>query len=661
MTEPAFRFPYLREGTVSALVGTSLLGAASAAPFAVAVLHREAIAIDLELDAGTINRWVGAGVAVFVLGAIAAAAIGPIGARLRVMGVAALLPATLAVVSAGVRDAFALRCLLAAMALTWAPTLVMARSVSLEVCGARSGWRAIAVGWAGVGAGVASIGLWEMVADVANWGYQLAAAGIVAGLGAVLLAGSTPVGTDPDGVRSGDPSTVAAREPLVLLALVTGAATLGTSTLVLDHLAVRWGRDLGGQGGLFALGGLATAFWLAFGHWFNGIARRSARGLTGLAGAAVAVGASLMMIAAGSVTYIGALVCFAGAALAFALAACAIESALSAGRAASDRHGSVSLAAAAAGIGGLALLAGPTLMDQIARGWVIVVFASPALLIGLIVAYAERAAAPAGQHAATPDQVAPVQVMGAAPGAPLLECRNLEVGYGNVQVLFDVSLTVDDARIIALMGTNGAGKTTLLRTISGLLTPTSGTIRFGGVDITSFDPTWRVQLGVTQIAGGQALAEDLTVGENLRVFGHSLGRDRRRLNDNIDAALEVFPRLAERRDQLASTLSGGEKQMLALSKALICSPRLLIIDEFSLGLAPRIVGELLPVVERINANGTAILMVEQSVNIALSIADHAYCMEKGEIVFDGSAAALREDPSALRSVYLEGVSAVVAS
>jgi ABC-type branched-subunit amino acid transport system ATPase component len=170
------------------------------------------------------------------------------------------------------------------------------------------------------------------------------------------------------------------------------------------------------------------------------------------------------------------------------------------------------------------------------------------------------------------------------------------------------------------------------------------------------DPTWRVSLGISQIAGGRAVAEGLTVAENLRMFGYSLGTDRAALRSGIEAALDAFPRLAERRNQAASTLSGGEKQMLALAKAFILRPRLLIIDEFSLGLAPKIVGELLPVVTRINQAGTAVLLVEQSVNIALSIAEHAYCMEKGEIVYDGAASRLRDDPELLRSVYLEGVS-----
>jgi ABC-type branched-subunit amino acid transport system ATPase component len=146
----------------------------------------------------------------------------------------------------------------------------------------------------------------------------------------------------------------------------------------------------------------------------------------------------------------------------------------------------------------------------------------------------------------------------------------------------------------------------------------------------------------------------LTVIDNLRVYGHSLGRRRRAMDEGIDATLDAFPALADRRNQLASTLSGGEQQMLALGKAFILRPQLLLIDELSLGLAPKIVGELLEMVRRINQSGTAIVLVEQSVNIALSLVDHAYFMEKGEIRFDGPARDLLERRDLLRSVFLEG-------
>jgi ABC-type branched-subunit amino acid transport system ATPase component len=237
---------------------------------------------------------------------------------------------------------------------------------------------------------------------------------------------------------------------------------------------------------------------------------------------------------------------------------------------------------------------------------------------------------------------------------PMLSCRHVDFSYGQLQVLFDVNFTVDDGEMVALLGTNGAGKSTLLRVISGLGLPSRGSVHFRGAEITYLDAERRLGLGVTQIPGGKAIFGPLTVVDNLRVYGHTLGRRRQDIDRGIDATFEAFPRLAERRNQLASTLSGGEQQMLALGKAFILQPQLLLIDELSLGLAPKVVGELLDMVRRINETGTAIVLVEQSVNIALSLVDHAYFMEKGEIRFDGRAQALLERGDLLRSVFLEG-------
>jgi ABC-type branched-subunit amino acid transport system ATPase component len=239
---------------------------------------------------------------------------------------------------------------------------------------------------------------------------------------------------------------------------------------------------------------------------------------------------------------------------------------------------------------------------------------------------------------------------------PLLGCRHIDFSYGQVQVLFDVNLTVDEGQMVALLGTNGAGKSTLLRVISGLGVPSRGSVHFRGGDITYLSPSHRVELGVCQIPGGRAVFPPMSVVENLRVFGYTLGQDRRAVERGIESAFESFPALAARRNHLAATLSGGEQQMLALGKAFILTPRLLLIDELSLGLAPIVVGELLEIVRRINAAGTAVLLVEQSVNIALSLVDHAYFMEKGEIRFDGRAEELIRRPDLLRAVFLEGAS-----
>jgi ABC-type branched-subunit amino acid transport system ATPase component len=240
---------------------------------------------------------------------------------------------------------------------------------------------------------------------------------------------------------------------------------------------------------------------------------------------------------------------------------------------------------------------------------------------------------------------------------PMLACRKVDFSYGSLQVLFDVDFTVDEGEMVALLGTNGAGKSTLLKVISGIGLPSAGAVRFRGADITYLDAERRLRLGITQVPGGRAVFPPLDVIENLRVYGYSIGRNRKKVDQAIERSLAVFPRLAERSGQKAATLSGGEQQMLGLAKALMLEPKLLLVDELSLGLAPVVVAQLLDIVESINASGTAVVLVEQSVNIALNLADHAYFMEKGEIRFDGASTELLERDDLLRAVFLEGVSA----
>jgi len=240
---------------------------------------------------------------------------------------------------------------------------------------------------------------------------------------------------------------------------------------------------------------------------------------------------------------------------------------------------------------------------------------------------------------------------------PMLACRGVDFSYGQLQVLFGVDFSVDDGEMVALLGVNGAGKSTLLKVISGIGLPTHGSVRYRGQEITYLDAERRLRLGITQIPGGRAVFGPMTVVENLRSYGYTMGRDKAAVERAIDTCFEAFPRLHERRTSLASTLSGGEQQMLGLSKALMLRPRLLLIDELSLGLAPVIVGQLLDMVRRINADGTAVVLVEQSVNIALNLVEHAYFMEKGEMRFDGRAAELLERDDLLRAVFLQGADA----
>ncbi|HEU5082487.1 MAG TPA: MFS transporter [Acidimicrobiales bacterium] len=240
----------------------------------------------------------------------------------------------------------------------------------------------------------------------------------------------------------------------------------------------------------------------------------------------------------------------------------------------------------------------------------------------------------------------------------LLVCRGVEVAYDQVQVLFGVDMVVRQGECVALLGTNGAGKSTLLKAISGVVDPMGGTVLFEGRDITHLDAASTTAAGVIQVPGGKAVFPTLTVAEHLRAAGWLYRDDPAHLEAATAEVLETFPRLRERIDQMAGNLSGGEQQMLALGMAFIAKPKLLVIDELSLGLAPTIVEQLLGIVRRIQASGTAIVLVEQSINVALTVADRAYFMEKGEVRFEGPTAELLERDDIVRSVFLEGAGSV---
>jgi ABC-type branched-subunit amino acid transport system ATPase component/MFS family permease len=244
-----------------------------------------------------------------------------------------------------------------------------------------------------------------------------------------------------------------------------------------------------------------------------------------------------------------------------------------------------------------------------------------------------------------------------AEGAPLLRCNGVEVAYDQVQVLFGVDLEVRPGECVALLGTNGAGKSTLLRAISGLTDPIGGSIFFDGRDVTHADGVATAKAGIVQVPGGKAVFPTLTVAEHLRAAGWLYRSDPAHLAAATEHVLETFPRLRERIDQMAGNLSGGEQQMLALGMAFIARPKLLMIDELSLGLAPTIVEQLLDIVRQIQASGTAIILVEQSINVALTVADRAYFLEKGEVRFEGSTADLLERDDIVRSVFLQGAAA----
>jgi branched-chain amino acid transport system ATP-binding protein len=246
-----------------------------------------------------------------------------------------------------------------------------------------------------------------------------------------------------------------------------------------------------------------------------------------------------------------------------------------------------------------------------------------------------------------------------ATDGPALVCTGVDVAYDKVQVLFGVDLEVERNEIVALLGTNGAGKSTLLKAISGLVTPTSGKIWFDGQDITTADAVTTSKMGIIQVPGGKAVFPTLTVAEHFKASAWLYQRDDpKEINARTEKVLELFPRVRERWDQMAGNLSGGEQQQLALGMAFIAKPQLLIIDELSLGLAPTIVEQLLEIVRQIHAQGCTIILVEQSVNVALTVASRAYFMEKGEVRFSGPTEELLERGDILRSVFLQGASSM---
>ncbi|MEX0875635.1 MAG: ATP-binding cassette domain-containing protein [Actinomycetota bacterium] len=236
----------------------------------------------------------------------------------------------------------------------------------------------------------------------------------------------------------------------------------------------------------------------------------------------------------------------------------------------------------------------------------------------------------------------------------LLRVRDLEVSYDGVQVLFGVDLDVEAGGIVALLGTNGAGKSTVLKAISGIVEVGEGSVALEGDEIAGRQAHDIAALGVVQAPGGAGVFPSLTVGENLRASSWLFRRSRKEVTEATERVLDLFPEIRDRLDAPAGNLSGGEQQMLMLAMAFIGRPKLLMIDELSLGLAPVLVGRLLEVVRKIRETGTTIVLVEQSVNVALTVADRAYFLEKGEVRFEGSTADLLDRPDVLRSVFLEG-------
>lgn len=234
----------------------------------------------------------------------------------------------------------------------------------------------------------------------------------------------------------------------------------------------------------------------------------------------------------------------------------------------------------------------------------------------------------------------------------MLEIKNLNVHYGVIHALKNISLTVNEGEIVTLIGANGAGKTTTLRTISGLNKATSGEILLEGKDITNLSASQRVEMKISQVPEGRRIFPAMSVLENLEL-GAFLRKDKKEIKNDIEHIYELFPILGDRKKQMAGTLSGGEQQMLAMGRALMSKPKILLLDEPSMGLAPLLVREIFEIIKNINKTGTTVLLVEQNARMALSIAHRAYVIETGTIVISGTGEELSKSDE-IQKAYLGG-------
>ena len=477
-----------------------------------------------------------------------------------------------------------------------------------------------------------------------RWGLLLGLLGLVAA--AVLWRSeaarsevSNPeaaIGPTAQGLRRAESSV-----GLIAVASVVGLLTVGAPVLLSAHLQHHWHLGLAGRNHALLLAGIGVAAGLA-GSVLVG--RRPAN-------AGVALGASGVLFAGAAYARpLGLVEVLWAGALAGSAAA-----AVGASRAALDIVAPAVRGAALGVLGAWGLFAGGVATIVLAAAGQ--ADGSPVAQIALGVAVAAagvlawRGDGGFSRDAAAVAAAAVEQRARTGPTAAL-EVRRVDFSYGARQILFGVAVTIEEGEVAALLGTNGAGKSTLLRLVAGLDHPSGGTIRIAGRDTTFVEAEQIGGLGVALLSGGRMSFPGLTVIENLRVGGHRLRRQGPRLRAAIDEAMALFPVLAERSTQRVGTLSGGEQQMLALARVLLTRPRLLLIDELSLGLAPKAVEGLLAIVRRVNSEGATVLLVEQSANLALTLAAHAYVLERGEVRFDGPTAELLTRDDLLRPVFL---------
>ncbi|MCQ2518921.1 MAG: ABC transporter ATP-binding protein [Lachnospiraceae bacterium] len=232
----------------------------------------------------------------------------------------------------------------------------------------------------------------------------------------------------------------------------------------------------------------------------------------------------------------------------------------------------------------------------------------------------------------------------------MLEVKDLHVHYGVIEAIKGIDFEVNAGEVIALIGANGAGKTTILHTVSGLITPSQGTVTFEGTDITKIPGHKIVSMGMAHVPEGRRVFQQLTVLQNLKMGAYTR-KDKKEIEETLETVYKRFPRLAERKNQIAGTLSGGEQQMLAMGRALMSHPSIILMDEPSMGLSPIFVNEIFDIIKEVSASGTTVLLVEQNAKKALSIADRAYVLETGNIVLDGDAKELMNN-DAIKKAYL---------
>jgi len=308
-------------------------------------------------------------------------------------------------------------------------------------------------------------------------------------------------------------------------------------------------------------------------------------------------------------------------------------------------------------IGGvLGNMAAAVVVGELGERMTIIVFMAPAIFVGalhlintsrhirqdlsLVVSELQEEMAENERQADDPDNI------------PVLQVNEIDFAYGQVQVLFDLSFEVKRGEVLALLGTNGAGKSTILRVISGLATPERGVVRLNGQTITFTSPEQRTGMGIHMLAGGKGIFDSMSVRQNLVMGAYHYRSDQADVDRRIEKVLRIFPDLERRRDQEAGSMSGGQQQMLALARTLLHDPEILIIDELSLGLAPLVVQNLLGIIEELKAEGLTMIIVEQSLNVALAIADRAVFLEKGRVRFVGGAQELKERDDLARAVFL---------